>query len=224
MALHIKIFSGTDAMLDLIAKANYGQGLDALDHAGIKLRESQRAAMLASTTNISRFYDKKGNLQIVKRGRIRIQQALGQRISHINKGSMDSPPSMTNFITSNLIPNHMMMVVGGKHSDLYPKTRRDGKVVGTEKKVGAVSKFSYAILQKLNSGDAEINPDYEKIYKNKTEAKVFKNANFRKQFFIEKGYASAKGAVEEIMTTKLEQMIGVQINRATVYTKEVRTG
>lgn len=216
MALHIKIFSGADAMLDEIAKANYGQGLDALDHAGIKLRESQRAAMLSSTTIISRFYDKKGNLRIIGK-----KQTSGKRISHINKGSMDDPPSMANFITSNLMPNHMMMVVGGKHSTLYPKIRRDGKVTGSATKVGAVSKFSYAILQKLNSGDAS-SPIYQKIYKNKIEAKAFKNTNFRKQSFMEKGYASAKGAVEEIMTTKLEQMIHKQINRAAVKTKEVR--
>lgn len=222
MSLKITIFSGAESMLDEIAKANYGQGLDALDHAGTKLRESQRAAMLASRTPISRYYDK-GKLVIVNRGRKKVQQVLGQRISHKNKGGMADPSSMSSFITSNLIQSSMTMVVGGKHKDLHPKTWRDGKVVGVQKKVGAVTKYSYAILQKLDSGDAEINPDYKKIYKNPLEAKIFEKAKFRKQNFMEKGYASAKGQIEGIMTNKLEQMIHKQVNRATVYTKEVRT-
>lgn len=222
MALKITIFSNELAMLDEIAKANYGQGLDALDHAGSKIRKAQRAALRASTTNISRFYDKKGNLKIVKKGRVKIQQVLGQRISHRNKGQMADPSSMESFITSNLMPEHMTMVVGGKHRDLRPKIRRDGKVIGDAEIVKAVTKYSYAILQKLNSGDAS-DSDYQKIYKNPTEAKVFKNTKFRKQNFMEKGYASARGAVAEIMTTKLEQMIHKQINRVDVKIREVRT-
>lgn len=216
MALHIKIFSGMDSMLDTIAKAHYGQGLDALDHAGIKLREAQRAALRSSTTPITRFYDRKGKLRIKRQ-----KQELGKRISHVNKSNTDSPPSMENFITSNLMPNRMMMVVGGKHSTLHPKIRRDGRVEKNAETVKPVSKFSYAILQKLNSGDAS-SPIYQKIYKNKVEEKAFKNTNFRKQNFIEKGYSNAKGEVEDIMTRKLEQMIHKQINRAEVETREVR--
>ena len=221
MSLHIKIFSGTDALLDKIAEINYGQGLDALDHAGGKIRNAQRRAFRSSTTIIDQHYDRNGNLRI-RRSTGKNQYGLGKRISHRNKGSMENPSSMESFITSNLMPNSMTMVVGGKHKKLRPKFRKDGKIVGDTNPVGAVTKYSYAILQKLNSGDAS-DSDYKKIYRSKAEERIFKNMRFRKQHFMEKGYNSVRGDVKNIMTDKLESMIHKQINRVEVKLKEVRT-
>ncbi len=220
MSFHIKIFDGAIPMLDMIAEANYGQALDALDHAGIKLRNSTRKAFLSSSTVVSQFYNEHGFYKIRKRGKI--QQVLGQRISHRNKGSMDRPSSMVNFITSNLMTKSMTMVVAGKHGRLRPKLRKDGKVIGFAGSVGATTKGSYAILQKLNSGDSS-DSEYQKIYRTKVQHKIFDNMKFRKQNFIEKGRAMAMPEVRNIMTTKLESMIHKQINRAEIKVKEVRT-
>ena len=221
MSLRIKIFSGTDSLLDKIAEINYGQGLDALEHAGIKIRQAQRRALKSSSTIISQHYDKKGNLKI-RRPSGNVKQVLGERISHRNKGSMENPSSMANFITSNLMPHAMTMVVGGKHRKLRPKKRRDGKIVDNENEVGAVTKYSYAILQKLNSGDSS-DSDYKKIYRTKAQEKIFGNMRFRKQNFMEKGYNSVRGDVKNIMTDKLNSMIHKQVNRAEVKMREVRT-
>ena len=222
MAIYLRIFENAIPILDEIAKANYGQGLDALDHAGTKIREASRAAFRSKISGMSQFYDKNGKLKI--RGG-KIQKALGQRISHIDKGSMANPSSMESFITSNLDPKTMIMVVGGKHSTLRPKMRRDGEITKDLDKVGAVTKYSYAILQKLNSGD-DSDEFYENLYQSEQQRKVFarlrERGSYKKQHFMENGYNASRGAVAEIMTTTLEKLIHRQINRANVNIKEVK--
>jgi len=219
MSLKITIFDCAIPMLDKIAEANYGQALDALEHAGIKLRTATRRAFLSSSTHISQQYDKHENFKIRGSKTRKIQQVLGQRISHRNKGSMDNPSSMANFITSNLMTKSMTMVIAGKHGKLRPKLRRDGKVTGFAKSVGSVTKGSYAILQKLNSGDSS-ESEYKKVHRTKVQHRIFDDMKFRKQNFIEKGRAMAMPEVRNIMTTKLESMIHKQINRATVKTRD----
>jgi len=225
MAIYLRIFENAIPMLDEIAKANYGQGLDALDHAGTVIREASRKGLRTKTTKFSQFYEN-GKLKVRSTGG-NIQQILGQRISHKNKGNMADPSSMESFITSNLDPKTMIMVVGGKHSRLRPKQRRDGGVIGDLGIVGAVSKRSYAILQKLNSGDGS-DKYYENIYENKEQKAIFKHlrekGNYKPQHFMEEGYSNARGRVAEIMTTTLEKLIHRQINRANVIIKEVKAG
>jgi len=221
MSIKIEIYDGAIPMLKEIAEANYGMALDALEHAGIILRDSTRKAFTDSTTAVSQYYDENGNLNIKRQGG-KIAQTLGQRISHRNKGSMDSTASMKSFITSNLMAKNMTMVVAGKHKRLRHKIRRDGKVEAYAKTVDPVTKGSYAILQKLDSGDR--NTD-DGDYKNKVLRKrdsIFENMKLVKQDFIKAGRANAMGRVKSIMTDKLEKLITREINRANVTIKEVK--
>ena len=63
MTTKIIIFDGFLPMLDEIAKANYGMGLDALDQAGLAIKKSQRQAFRSSKTNFIQVY-KNGELQV----------------------------------------------------------------------------------------------------------------------------------------------------------------
>jgi len=223
VSLRIQIFDDNIPMLDKIASIHYGQGLDALDHAGTALREATRKAFRSSTTNLVQWYDKNGRLHLGRHGG-KIQQRLGHRLKHSAKNNTaDNPSNMESFITSNLMPHSMTMVVAGKHKDIHPKARRNGKVIPTKlKTVKAVNKGSYAILKKLNYGDVS-GEEYKKVKRPKTIKWLDKKGNsfFRKQNFIEKGRASAMGKVKDIMTNKLNSMIEKQVNRATVKMKQV---
>lgn len=215
MTTKIILFDGFLPMLDEIAKTNYGMGLDALDQAGLTIQKAQRRAFRNSRTNFVQFY-KNGKLQIYasKSGR-----RIGRRLSHKKKSNNGSPENMESFITSSLNAKNMSVVVAGRHKAFTPKIRRDGQVVGTGKKVGSVTKGSYAILQKLNSGDAS-DSEYKNVKRPKG-TEMFEKFNFRKQNFIEQGRASAMPAVRQIMSTKLESMIHKQINRANVKMEKV---
>jgi len=219
MSLKITIFDGVIPMLDEIAEANYGQGLDALDHAGIVLRTAQRTAFKSSRTQWRQSYIK-GKRRIFKTTSSNI---LGNRVSHQTRSNRGRPSSMANFITSNLMEKSMIMVVGGKHGKLSPKLRRDGKVIGLAKPVSSVTKGSYAILQKLNNGSIATDKNYYANSVRRSSMKGFKRAKYLSQNFVEKGRLVAMPAVRQIMTSKLESMIHKQINRANIKVKEVVT-
>ncbi len=216
MSLKIQIFAGAIPMLDVIAEANYGQALDALDHAGMAIQNAQRQMLRASTTDWRQFY-KDGKRRIYK---TKFSNMLGKRVSHQNRNNKGKPLNMANFITSNLMAGSMTMVVGGKHKAFTPKFYRDGQVVGFGKRVQATTKSSYAILQKLDSGSTD--GEYKSLVRPKSMPN-FESAVYKKQNFIAKGRAMAMPKVQQIMTSKLESMIHKQINRATVKVREVKT-
>jgi len=211
--IRISIEDGATPLLDKILELNYGMALDALDNAGIILRDNTRKAFKASTTKISQGYTKDGRWYVRGGYGKAYQQNIGIRLSHQNKGGFDATPDMASFITSNLMEKHLTMVVAGKHGKLRPKIRRDGKVIKSANSVGSVTKGSYAILQKLNYGD-DSDPEYEKVHRTKQQAEFFKNAKWKRQGFIEKGRKSSMGRVNEIMTSKLEALLQREYNRA----------
>jgi len=208
-------------MLDKIAEIHYGQALDALDHAGTKLRDATRASFAGSTTRIIQFY-KNGRWGVIKKGKVNTGQfRLGRRISHRRKKGLDKTQNMKSFITSNLMVDSLTMVVAGKHGTIRPKKRRDGKVEGSFK-VDPVTKGSYAILQKLNYGD-DSDSEYKKVRRTKQQEAFFKKTKFRKQNFIEKGRVNAMPEVMNIMTRKFEQLVKRQVDRANVSMRAVKT-
>jgi len=217
VAIKIQIFDGAVPMLDEIAAANYGQGLDALDHAGNAIRKTTRIAMGSLHEWKQRFVRKDGKLKryIEKSG----SNLLGRRYNH-KTGDIASPSNMSNFITSYLNAKNMTMVVGGMHPAHTPVTRRNGQIVGTQKRQAGVSKSSYAILQKLNSGETD--GDYRTLVRPRS-MKRFANAAYKNRNFADRGRAMASSRVNDIMTTKLEEMIHRQINRTRVKYREVKT-
>ena len=226
MSIKLTIFDGVTPMLDEIATIHYGMGLDALDHAGSALRDATRQAMWLggahrwnqSVEMATQGKNKGRPTRRIFLGKVR---AVGKMMSH-RTGSVHKPGHIKNFITSYLMERSMTMVVAGKHKAFRAKTRRNGKVVGSQRRTQAVGKGSYGILQKLNNGGSydQQSSDYKQHARGKT-MDSFKNARYKPRRFIEKGRASAMPMVRHIMTTKLEKLIGQQINRAQVKAREV---
>ena len=210
MSIKITIYDGAIPLLDEIAKQSYGLGLDALDQAGIELRDQTRRAFKSFAHEWSQEFSRKSGKMQIKKGYG--NNPLGLRKSHTT-GRNFRPKNMSNFITSFLMEKNMTLVVAGMHKSFRPKKRRDGKVQGTLSKVGGVSNSSLAIIRKLNDGN-ENDADYKKVRPESMPR--FKNANYKKRNFIEKGRALSMPKVRNIMTTKLENMIARQVNRTDV--------
>jgi len=225
-SIKLTIFDGATPMLDKIATIHYGMGLDALDHAGSALRDATRQAMWlggahrwGQSVEVANQGKNKGRpTRRVFQGKMR---AVGKMMSH-RTGGIHKPGHMKNFITSFLMERSMTMVVAGKHKAFRAKTRRDGKVTGSQRRTQAVGKASYGILQKLNNGGtySQQSSDYTQHARKKT-MDGFKDARYKPRRFIEKGRSSAMPRVRYIMTTQLEKLIGQHVNRATVKVRKV---
>ena len=217
-SIKIEIFDGQIPLLDEISKAHYGLGLDALDHAGTVLRENTRKALLSSQRH-------SWSMTISKTGKRRIifnpkeKQNPGIRRSHSTGKPFGGNGNMANFINSFLMEGKLTMVVAGKHPSFKPKRRRDGKVVGFERKVSGVTEQTYQILRKLDSGDADA--EYRKHVNRPLDKEIFPNARYARRDFIAKGRSASMSRVSSIMTSTLEKAIGRQVNRANIKTRMV---
>ena len=215
MSIKITIYDGAIPMLDKIASISYGLGLDALDQAGIELREQTRRAFGMSGSHKWTFkINKKGKRTIVKS---EANQVFGRRLSH-RTARKYRPDSMKNFVTSFLDERHMLMVVGGQHKSFRPKKRREGKVVGTLARVSGITDATHAILRKLNDG-GRVDEEYHKETRGGKSIEGFSNAYYKPRRFFQKGRARAMPKVRHIMTSKLEMLIAKQVNRVDVRTK-----
>lgn len=213
--LKITIFDGAIPLLDEISKVSYGLGLDALDQAGAKIRNEQRKALINSGSHGWGMKVSKNSKRYItytdKKNR-----RYGTRTFHTN-GKPGKPSNMLSMINSFLMEKNMTMVVNGMHPAFTAKTRRDGKVVGYQKRVKGVTRSTYEILKKLDSG--KIDEDYEKHVRSKS-MEVFENAKYKKTNYAQRGYQVALPQVKQLMGSKFEKILGRTINNLKV--KEVK--
>jgi len=209
-SVKIQIYDGFTPLLDKIATLSYGLGMDALDQSANTIRKSIRNQMELSSRHLWS--------QSVVNGKRRIHRGVtakrpGSNMMNHKTGGPYRPNHMKNFITSWVSERHMVAVVGGMHKAYRPKLRRNGKVVGTGRKVGGVSEATYGILKKLNDGNAN-DSSYKKARPSSMPG--FKNAKYKKRNFVEKGRTIAIPRVKQIMGDKLEMLIAKQVNRANI--------
>lgn len=186
--------------------------LEQSSKSGNAVREAVRNSFERKTTEWRQEY-KKGRRLLVKDG----VHALGKRIAHRNGGGIDDPDNMKNFILSKTHVSTGTTVVGGVFKAFKPIDIKDGKVIGTRKKIAGVSRQTVAILEKLNYGDRS--GKYEKYlqWRDKDGKKSSKSIegmekHWKDRGFFEEGWNSSKGEVLKKMTTKLEELIGQRAN------------
>jgi len=200
-------------MLDQIALIHTESALDALDHAGTKLREAIRKSLRESQRS-------KWIVKVVdgKRRWIRGDKPgeFGGRFNFKKAG----PEGMANMVNSFLMPRAMTLVVAGMNKSASVAQYRDGKVVGALR-VGQVLGGSYEILKKLNNGGSFDSQSmrYKGTRMGIDTKPIGKNPTYTARRFIERGRASAMADVQAIMTSQLEALIGRQINRVNIKTQ-----
>jgi hypothetical protein len=189
-----------------------GSMLEQSSKAGNKVRLAVRGEFLRSHTNWVQYYQN-GKRKLKKTN---IKQTLGKRIAHRNKGGFDDPMNMANFITSFTHQTTGTTVVGGGHRAFRPFIIKDGKIKGRLGTVGATSRQTLAILEKLNYGD-DVGKNKDQLFwraKNgrRSYVSLFHPSTWKPRHFFEKGWNSKKSDVISDMTTRLEVLIGKRAN------------
>ena len=201
MSIQVTVFDGLTPLVDQIALVSREAALECLSVAGAHLQSAARDTMRRKQTP--------WRVRIGKNGRPYLdyntanRKELGLRISH---STGDPVGSMSNFITNYLNEKSMLAVVGGRHRAFVPKKRENGEVMGSLKRVSAVSKRSHAILHMMNFGE-ELN-DYAPGF-----LPVSKRYGYR---FMEQGYRAAQGKIQESMTKRYERIIHRHANRGDI--------
>jgi hypothetical protein len=204
-----------DGTLDQLAIANKELAIDALYQSGIVLRTNTRDAFRMAHTEYTQY--------INKNGKKRWKKGIGNFGDRINlEKRSHKPTSMENLITSFVMERQMTLVVGGMHKravgDNAQWIMRGGKRIGKSNFTHGVGKGSYAILDKLNSGDTS-GSEYQDVqaqYRARGHSVFEQNGQrmrFKPRNFIEQGRVMSMGKIKEIMVTKLEQAIGKALNR-----------
>ena len=194
-------------LIDQIYEVSRIAAMEALSKSGNKLRDNARNAL--RTSEASEWIDeykraKNGSMgrTIAPKNRYKAFGGRQSRGVRDIEGSIDTPPSMANFINSFLMEKNLTMVVGGKHQGFNPKRIRDGKIQGYMPKVSGVSKRTHNILEKLESGKTNEDSSNE----------IFGN-NFRGRHFMQKARGSSMSYIQQTMTTTLASLIEKQMVR-----------
>lgn len=204
----LTVYEGVSPILDQLALINREAALDALDYSGTKLRNAIRESFKAKVTDWEQY---------IVNGKRRWRKntvSLGRRFNLVKVG----PDSMESFIQSYLMESKLTEVVAGRFkapSEVW--AYRDGKKSHLIKGPDSVGKGSFALLQKLNYGDAR-----EDGYQKYVQRKGNRMGNYPARNFVEEGRAIAMPSVIEGMTTRLENQIGKQLNEVSAKSVEMK--
>lgn len=136
-------------------------------------------------------------------------------------GSTASPDSMRNMITSNLMEESGLLVVGGRNKRKKVTYRRDGQIVGSGA-IPAITKHTQSIIHKLDEGERNEYHGWGSTGINKQSMHGFRNARYRKTGFMNQGFKDAIPYMKQELTTGYEKTVGRAVNRVQVNLKPSR--
>jgi len=145
------------------------------------------------------------------------QKNLGRRTRP--DGSVDTPSSMSNMISSFLMEKSGVLMVGGKNKAFTPVKRRDGEVVGTEKRQGAITAHTQSIIHKLDTGERNKEHGWGTAGTSKTSMEGFKKARYRGRRFMRDGFNQSIPYMKQELTKGYEKTIGRAVNKVSVKIK-----
>ena len=214
MTHRLEILDGMTPVLEQIYYISREASLEMLSKSGDVLRKSERSALQSFSHHWMNEVGANGKRKVFQSpSKIR---RLGTRTA-ISSLAKVPPESMANFITSYMMENALTVVVGGKHPRSQQIKRQDGERVGVIPLFG-VSKGSIAILDKLAFG--KLTADYKR-YARSGSFPGFQGAKYVARDFPSVAFASAQSTISDMMTTRLAQLVGKQVNRVTVQEKRI---
>jgi len=144
------------------------------------------------------------------------QKNLGHRTKP--GGALDNPSSMSNMISSFLMEKSGVLLVGGRNKAFTPIRRKDGKVVGTAKRQGAITKHTQSIIHKLDTGERNENHGWGKAG-NKPSMEGFKDARYKGRRFMRDGFNKSIPYMKSELTSGYEKTVGRAVNKVSVNLK-----
>jgi len=141
-------------------------------------------------------------------------------------GSVENPASMENMISSFLMEKSGVLLVGGRNKAFTPIKRRDGKIVGVEKRQGAITKHTQSIIHKLDTG--ERNNHHGWLWNGSIEKKSMAGGftstglhgrRFKGRNFMRAGFRASTSYMKSQLTTAYEKTVGRAVNKVQVNLK-----
>jgi len=201
--LKVEQYDGIYHSFKILKEVAYEVAMEQLSKSGNVTRKAMRDALTSNRTQ--------GMVRVSQTGKpywehTKTPQQYGLRTPHNARGDLRGAESMANFITSFLMEDKGMLIVGGANPRFTPIKRENGKVVGRLKTQQAVSKRAVAILHRMDTGQE--NEDYDK------RSQLYKNA--RPRGFMMKGIHNSQGKVREYLQAGYIRIVDKALNNTKV--------
>jgi len=210
----IEINDMTTPMLSAIRTVSREVAFEQMSKIGNAVRQNARNRMSSQRNRHHWLQTSKNGVLIPYYNKAKTKE-LGLRTKP--DGSVDNPDSMRNMISSFLMEKSGMVVVGGGNKAFTPVKRRDGEVIGVEKRQGAITKHTRSIIHKLDTG--ERNSDHGWGSGGHIKEPYFENAKFKGRHFMVKGFGDSIPYMKQELTAGYEKTVGRAVNKVKVRLK-----
>ena len=219
----IEITDNNTPMLASIRAISANVAFEVMSKSGNEIRERAKARM---SRHGHGWHQKSKNGRLIPYYDNSKSKILGRRTTR--SGGNANPISMGNMITSNLIEEKGIVIVGGRNRRRQVVKREDGEVKGFEL-LPSVSKNTQAIINKLDTGERNQYHGWGKSGKtggaDKSSMNNFKNAKYKGRGFMMDGYRDAVPYMKTQLTTSYEKTVGRAVNKVQIklkpYTRKV---
>jgi len=207
----VEINDMTTPMLSVIKQVSRDVAYEQMSKIGNAIRKNAGNRMKSSSNSHNWFQkpDKKG---ILRPYLSKKKKELGQRTKPDGK-TLDSPDSMSNMISSNLMELSGTLIVGGRNKRKKVIFRKEGKIVGSGT-LSTVTKHTQSIIHKLDTGKRNEHHSWLN-----GQGKYYEGWNFKGRNFMMKAFGDSNPYMKQKLTTEYEKIVGRAANRVKVRLK-----
>lgn len=217
----IEINDATTPMLSAIAQVSAYSAYEQMGKIGAKAKKNTGNRM-QSLRNRHHWFQRERNGKRVPYRNLNSAKRLGDRTEL--DGRLSATPSMANFITSNLMDDAGVLVVGGKNKARSVNYYRDGIKIANGGTLPAVTDHTQAILTKLDQGKRTTYHGWGKGGSDKQSMKNFRNAKYRATNFMMEGFRDTLPDMQSMLTSEYERVVGRAVNKVNVKVTTRRIG
>lgn len=217
----IEIDDATTPMLSAIAQVSAYAAYEQMGKIGAKAKKNTGNRM-QSLRNRHHWFQRERNGKRVPYQNLNSAKRLGDRTEL--DGRLSATPSMANFITSNLMDDSGVLVVGGKNKARSVNYYRDGVKIPNGGKIPAVTSHTQSILTKLDQGKRTAYHGWGKGGSDRESMRNFRNAKYRATNFMEQGFRDTLPYMQDKLTSEYERVVGRAVNRVVVKVSTRRMG
>lgn len=208
----VEINDMTTPMLSAISRVSREVAFEHMSKIGNTVRKNAGKRM-RSSKNRHHWLQKPDKNGVLKPYYSTETKEFGQRTKRDGK-TVANPPSMGNMISSFMMEKSGVLIVGGKNKAFTPIRRRDGEIVGVEKRQGAITAHTQSIIHKLDTG--ERNSAHHWL---NGQGKYFEHWKFRGRHFMIKGFGDSIPYMKSELTSGYERTVGRAVNKVKVKLK-----
>lgn len=210
----IELKDATTPMLGVIAQASVFVAFEQMGKIGNRAKKNSTVRMQSFRHH---WFQRDRNGKRIPFKDASRSKVLGDRTEL--DGSLSNPSSMSNFITSNLMDDSGVLVVGGKNKSRHVNYYREGVKLPNAGFIPAVTNHTQSILTKLDQGKRDQYHGWGKGGVNKRSMRGFENARYRAANFLLNGFQDTLPYMQDQLTAEYEKVVGRVVNKSAVNLK-----